>query len=185
MGGPHRPRARSLEILPQHRMVRLAQFGHGAGGDDLAAKTQNPVGAMYSLPFKFNFDYGADNGEATFLNIQPVIPFDLPWESVPKIITRITIPAYVSTPDLPVSGSVDGFGDTVFLGFLMPKLEGFLQLGTMIFVITFGFTLPCLVITLPCFVAIIICNFFNWQVEFECTWTNLSHGRWFLVVHLM
>jgi len=23
------------------------------GGDDLAAKTQNPVGAMYSLPFKF------------------------------------------------------------------------------------------------------------------------------------
>ena len=44
------------------------------GGGDLAAKTQNPVGAMYSLPFKFTFDYGADNGEATFLNINPVIP---------------------------------------------------------------------------------------------------------------
>jgi hypothetical protein len=42
------------------------------GGEDLAAKTQNPVGAMYSLPFKFTFDYGAANGEATFLNIQPV-----------------------------------------------------------------------------------------------------------------
>ena len=41
-------------------------------GEDLAAKTQNPVGAMYSLPFKFTFDYGANNGDATFLNIQPV-----------------------------------------------------------------------------------------------------------------
>jgi hypothetical protein len=30
--------------------------------DDLAAKTQNPVGAMYSVPFKFSFDYGAENG---------------------------------------------------------------------------------------------------------------------------
>jgi hypothetical protein len=48
--------------------------GQGSGGDDLAAKTQNPVGAMYSLPFKFTFDYGADNGEASFLNIQPVLP---------------------------------------------------------------------------------------------------------------
>ncbi len=26
------------------------------GGEDLAAKTQNPVGAMYSLPFKFSFE---------------------------------------------------------------------------------------------------------------------------------
>ena len=33
------------------------------GGEDLAAKTQNPVGAMYSLPFKFSFDYAASQGE--------------------------------------------------------------------------------------------------------------------------
>ena len=41
-------------------------------GGDLRAAVQNPVGAMYSLPFKFTFDYGAPNGEASFLNIQPV-----------------------------------------------------------------------------------------------------------------
>ncbi|MGB6290319.1 MAG: hypothetical protein WBF36_09345, partial [Desulfobulbales bacterium] len=49
-------------------------FAAESGGDDLAAAAQNPVGAMYSLPLKFTFDYGADNGEASFLNIQPVIP---------------------------------------------------------------------------------------------------------------
>ena len=42
------------------------------GGGDLRAVVQNPVGALISLPFKFTFDYGASNGEASFLNIQPV-----------------------------------------------------------------------------------------------------------------
>ena len=39
------------------------------GGGDLRAAVQNPVGALISLPFKFTFDYGASNGEASFLNI--------------------------------------------------------------------------------------------------------------------
>ena len=57
------------------------------GGDDLAAKTQNPVGAMYSLPFKFSFDYGAENGEASFLNIQPVLPQTIgEWNLIHRII---------------------------------------------------------------------------------------------------
>ncbi len=65
-------------------------------GDDLAAKTQNPVGAMYSLPFKFTFDYGAANGEATFLNIQPVIPVTVGnW----NLINRVIVPL-IDTPGL-------------------------------------------------------------------------------------
>ena len=52
--------------------------GQEKSGDDLAAKTQNQVGAMYSLPFKFSFDYGAENGEASFLNIHPGLAKDLP-----------------------------------------------------------------------------------------------------------
>ena len=44
------------------------------GGGDLRAAVQNPISSLYSLPFKFQFDYGADNGEASFLNIQPVLP---------------------------------------------------------------------------------------------------------------
>ncbi len=42
---------------------------------------------MYSLPFKFTFDYGADNGEATFLNINPVIPVTVgDWNLINRVI---------------------------------------------------------------------------------------------------
>ena len=36
------------------------------GGGDLRAATRNPISAMYSLPFKFTFDNGADNGDFLF-----------------------------------------------------------------------------------------------------------------------
>lgn len=39
--------------------------------DDLRAKTQNPVGSLYSVPLENNFDFGAPNGRAYILNIQP------------------------------------------------------------------------------------------------------------------
>ena len=59
------------------------------GGGDLRAAVQNPVGALISLPFKFTFDYGASNGEASFLNIQPVIPFTVgDW----NLINRVIVP---------------------------------------------------------------------------------------------
>lgn len=44
------------------------------GGGDLRSAVQNPVSSLISLSFKFTFDFRAPNGEATFLNIQPVYP---------------------------------------------------------------------------------------------------------------
>jgi len=44
------------------------------GDDALRAAVQNPISSLVSLPFKFNFDYGAANGDRTTLNIQPVYP---------------------------------------------------------------------------------------------------------------
>ena len=38
---------------------------------DLRSAVQNPISSMISLPFKLNLDYGADNGDATILNVQP------------------------------------------------------------------------------------------------------------------
>ncbi|MBT8334170.1 MAG: neuromedin U, partial [Deltaproteobacteria bacterium] len=94
------------------------------GGDDLAAKTQNPVGAMYSLPFKFSFDYGADNGEASFLNIQPVIPVTVgEWNLINRVIMPlIDTPGLVTgTPEIPspVQGNgATGLGDINYSVFL-------------------------------------------------------------------
>jgi hypothetical protein len=74
------------------------------GGGDLRAAVQNPVGAMYSLPLKFTFDYGAPNGEASFLNIQPVIPITVgDWNFINRIIAPlIDTPGQVTgTPEIP------------------------------------------------------------------------------------
>ena len=100
------------------------------GGEDLAAKTQNPVGAMYSLPFKFTFDYGADNGEATFLNIQPVIPITVGnWNLINRVIVPlIDTPGLVTgTPGIPnpVQGDgATGLGDINYSVFVSPAEPG-------------------------------------------------------------
>lgn len=102
----------------------------GGGGEDLAAKTQNPVGAMYSLPLKFTFDYGADNGEATFLNIQPVIPVTVGnWNLINRVIMPIIdTPGMVTgTPGIPnpVQGDgATGLGDINYSVFLSPAEPG-------------------------------------------------------------
>jgi hypothetical protein len=100
------------------------------GGDDLAAKTQNPVGAMYSLPFKFTFDYGAENGEASFLNIQPVIPVTVgDWNLINRVILPlIDTPGMVSgTPAIPTpipGNGATGLGDINYSVFLSPAEPG-------------------------------------------------------------
>ncbi|MBT8333223.1 MAG: hypothetical protein KJP19_02245 [Deltaproteobacteria bacterium] len=43
------------------------------GESDLRAAVQNPISSLISLPFTFAFDFGADNGDAQFVNIQPVV----------------------------------------------------------------------------------------------------------------
>ncbi|MGD8296764.1 MAG: hypothetical protein PVG67_10260, partial [Desulfobacterales bacterium] len=83
-------------------------------------------GAMYSLPFKFTFDYGAPNGEASFLNIQPVIPITVgDWNLINRIIAPlIDSPGEVAgTPEIPnpTSGNgATGLGDINYSVFLSP-----------------------------------------------------------------
>jgi hypothetical protein len=107
-----------------------ASSDQAQGGEDLAAKTQNPVGAMYSLPFKFTFDYGAANGEATFLNIQPVIPVTVgDWNLINRVIMPlIDTPGLVTgTPEIPnpVQGDgATGLGDINYSVFLSPAEPG-------------------------------------------------------------
>jgi len=59
-------------------------------GDGLRAAVQNPISSLISLPFKFTFDYGAPNGEASFLNIQPVYPVTVDeWNLVNRVIVPL------------------------------------------------------------------------------------------------
>ncbi len=100
------------------------------GGGDLAAKTQNPVGAMYSLPFKFTLDSGASDGEVFVLNIQPVIPVTVGnWNLINRVIVPlIDTPGGVSgTPEIPNPVGDDGatgLGDINYSVFVSPAEPG-------------------------------------------------------------
>lgn len=63
--------------------------------EEMARKLANPVGSVYSLPFEFTADNGADNGDAYVLNLQPVIPISLneKW----NLISRTIIP-FIDAP---------------------------------------------------------------------------------------
>src|SRR5262245_31852947 len=66
--------------------------------EELAAAAQNPVAAMYSLPFRNNtyFDAGPNHDKtANVLNIQPVLPFNVGnWNIISRTIaTLISLPS--------------------------------------------------------------------------------------------
>jgi hypothetical protein len=100
--------------------------GKAQGSDDLRAKVQNPISSLISLPFKFSFDYGAPNGEASFLNIQPVIPVTVgDWNLVNRaIIPLIDISGPVTgTPEIPnpIPGNgASGLGDINYSLYFSP-----------------------------------------------------------------
>ena len=96
------------------------------GGGDLRSAVQNPISSLISVPFKFTFDYGASNGEASFLNIQPVIPVTVgDWNLVNRVIMPLidTDGEITGTPEIPNPPQGDGatgLGDINYSLFLSP-----------------------------------------------------------------
>ena len=103
---------------------------------NLQAKLQNPVGSVYSVPVETTFDFGAANGDATFIRVQPVIPVTLSdrW----NLINRTIIPL-IDAPGVPVGtpGNPEprfgprkfGLGDISHSMFLSPANPGKLIWG--------------------------------------------------------
>jgi len=83
---------------PTPRLALLLVLMASAGGraqqstQELAAAAQNPVAAMYSLPFQDSIYGGAGpNHDATanVLNLQPVIPITVgDWNIISRTIAR-------------------------------------------------------------------------------------------------
>ena len=96
---------------------------------DLRAAVQNPISSLVSLPFKFNFDYGAKNGDGTILNIQPVYPITKgDWNYVSRLILPVaSVDGAISTPENPNPSGLDsasGLGDTNYSLYLSPVEYG-------------------------------------------------------------
>ncbi|MEA3461441.1 MAG: neuromedin U [Bacteroidota bacterium] len=89
----------------------------------LAKATQNPVAAMYSLPFQNNttYGYGPYNRAQNILNIQPVLPFSL-GDKV-NLINRIILPI-ITQPSSSEDLSTTGTGDINWTAFLSPSKAG-------------------------------------------------------------
>jgi hypothetical protein len=90
---------------------------------ELARQLTNPVASLISVPFQFNWDggYGPQDGDRAFVNIQPVVPFDLDEDW--NLISRTILP--VIWQDDVVAGTEQfGLGDVVQSLFLSPKAPG-------------------------------------------------------------
>jgi hypothetical protein len=100
------------------------------GGGDLRSAVQNPISSLISLPFKFTFDYGAPDGEASFLNIQPVVPITFGnWNLVNRAIIPLihTTGEVAGTPGIPnpIEGDgATGLGDINYSLFFSPVKYG-------------------------------------------------------------
>lgn len=89
---------------------------------ELAKKLANPIAAMISVLFQFNYDqgYGPLNGNQILLNVQPVIPMSLneDWNLINRTIVPIKRTHDIAGP----SGTQFGLGDTNTSFWFSPKL---------------------------------------------------------------
>lgn len=89
---------------------------------DLAQKLNNPVAAMISVPFQFNYDgkIGIQGkGGRTTLNIQPVVPIHL--NSDWNLISRTILPVISQWNAGPGTGRQFGLSDITQSLFLSPS----------------------------------------------------------------
>src|SRR5210317_667614 len=104
----------ALLILAAHPV----QAEEAVDAGDMARKAQNPLTAMVSLPFQYNWTRGMQPYDQTYsvLNLQPVIPFGLgeKW----SLITRTILPL-TSLPD--GLQSINGLGATSLTGWFSPN----------------------------------------------------------------
>lgn len=100
----------------------------GAEKGDVRAAAQNPISSMVSLPFKLTFDNGADNGNANFLNINPVYPVRVgDWNLVNRaLVPLVDAPGGVTglpgipNPEQSKSSREFGLGDINYSLFVSP-----------------------------------------------------------------
>jgi hypothetical protein len=118
----------AIKFIAATALVSMASLGAAtaqdtAGGDAaaLAKKLSNPIASLISVPIQFNYDsgYGPEDGDKAFVNVQPVIPFDL-TDSL-SLVTRTILPVVWQDDIAGPSGDQFGLGDTLQSFFLVPS----------------------------------------------------------------
>ena len=117
------------EPTPDEELEMVEEMAADIETAGLAKQSQNPVGALISLPFQnnTNFGLGPEDRTQNILNIQPVIPVSLSkkW----NLINRTIIPVMYQPEMVTGEGSTTGIGDTSYTGFISPREPGKLIWG--------------------------------------------------------
>ena len=117
-----RNRLRTVGLIAFVVAASLTASARAETDEALAMQLSNPVAALVSVPFQFNYERNigsARSGTRTLLNIQPVVPFSLnaDW----NIISRTIVPVAWQDNIFPGAGSQSGVGDIVQSVFFSPK----------------------------------------------------------------
>ena len=114
--------ASSLCVVFAGAFSAQAQEAPDSEEERLAKQLANPVAALISVPFQFNYDSdigSADDGERATLNVQPVNPITLNngW----TIISRTIVPIIWQDDIFPEAGDQFGIGDVLQSFFFTPS----------------------------------------------------------------
>lgn len=117
----HVSRRACPQFLVAILFLMTTSIAAAADNQELAKQLSNPVAALISVPFQYNYDRGIGpngNGHRNTLNIQPVIPITLNSEW--NLISRTILPV-VWQSDVSGDGtSQSGLGDTTQSFFFSP-----------------------------------------------------------------
>jgi hypothetical protein len=110
-----------LKILAAAAVVGFAGPAQAQSADELAKKVSNPISSLISLPIQYNYDsgFGDGDGEQSYVNIQPVIPFSISenW----NLISRTIVPVVNQSDFFLGDGSRTGLGNITQSLFFSPK----------------------------------------------------------------
>jgi hypothetical protein len=115
----HRWLARAAALAA---LATASASAHAVSEEELVKATQNPIAALMSVPFQYNYDQNIgpeENGHKSYVNFQPVIPFSISEDW--NLISRTILPLIDQRDIFPGSGSQSGLGDTTQSLFFSPK----------------------------------------------------------------